>query len=106
MSGVERADRVTPTRAVAVDPHEQLRQTAHAMESLFLNQLFQAMRASASQAGSSEDGPAQEMFTGLFDQQVAGMAAGRESRGLGEALYHQLARRLDAAAPATAEKGK
>ena len=105
MSGLERADSVSPTRAVAPDPHAQLRQMAHAMESVFLNQLFQAMRASASQA-DSEDGPAQEMFTGMFDQQIAGMSAGRESRGLGEALYHQLARRLDAAAPATAEKGK
>ena len=98
-------DRVGPARAVAPDPHAQLRQMAHALESVFLNQLFQAMRSSASQAGG-EDAPAQEMFTGLFDQQIAGMAAGHETRGLGEALYHQLARRLDAAGPATAEKGK
>lgn len=98
-------DRVDPSRAVAADPHVQLRQMAHALESVFLNQLFQAMRSGSSQL-QSEDAPAQEMFTGLFDQQVAGMAAGHESRGLGEALYHQLARRLDAASPATAEKGK
>ena len=98
-------DPITPGRSVAADPHVQLRQMAHALESVFLNQLFQAMRASVSQP-EGDDAPAREMFTGLFDQQVAGMAAGHESRGLGEALYHQLARRLDATAPATAEKGK
>jgi Rod binding domain-containing protein len=98
-------DRIAPSRTVAADPHVQLRQMAHALESVFMNQLFQAMRSSTAQT-AGEDTPAQEMFTGLFDQQVAGMAAGHESRGLGEALYHQLARRLDATAPASAEKGK
>lgn len=98
-------DRIAPRRSVAADPHVQLRRMAHALESVFLDQLFQAMRSSVSQT-SGEDAPAQEMFTGLFDQQVAGMAAGHESRGLGEALYHQLARRLDATTPGPAEKGK
>jgi Rod binding domain-containing protein len=98
-------DPIVPGRTAAVDPHVKLRKMAHALESVFLDQLFQAMRSSVTQTGG-EDTPAQEMFTGLFDQQVAGMAAGHESRGLGEALYHQLARRLDASAPAAGEKGK
>jgi len=102
---VDRAAALAASRPPAPDPHVQLRQMAHALESVFLNQLFQAMRASVTQEGG-EDAPAREMFTGLFDQQVAGMAAGKETRGLGEALYHQLARRLDAAGTATAEKGK
>lgn len=98
------ADGIHSSRAVAADPHVQLRKMAHAMEGLFLNQLFQAMRASVPASGG-EDAPAQQMFTSLFDQQVAASSAQQQSRGLGEALYHQLARRLDAAGPASEQKG-
>ena len=97
-------DGIRASRAVAPDPHVQLRNTAHAMESLFLNQLFQAMRASVPASGN-EDDPAKEMFTGLFDQQIAALSAQRQTRGLGEAQYHQLARRLDAAGPVPVQKG-
>ncbi len=92
--------------APASDPHLELRRMSHAMESLFLNQLFQAMRASVPQE-SATDGPAADVFTGMLDEQIAGLSAGHSPRGLGEALYHQLARRLDAlSAGATDEKGK
>ncbi|MEQ1833512.1 MAG: rod-binding protein [Candidatus Eisenbacteria bacterium] len=97
-------DGIHTSRAVAADPHVQLRKMAHAMEGLFLNQLFQAMRASVPTAGG-EDAPAQEMFTSLFDQQIAALSAEQQSRGLGEALYHQLARRLDAAGSPPEQKG-
>jgi Rod binding domain-containing protein len=90
----------------APDPHIELRRTSDAMESLFLNQLFQAMRASVPHE-SATDGPAAELFTGMLDERIASLSAGHVSRGLGEALYHQLARRLDAlSAQATDEKGK
>jgi len=97
-------DGIRASRAVAPDPHVQLRSMAHAMESLFLNQLFQAMRAS-SPVSDGEDDPAREMFTGLFDQQIAALSVERQTRGLGEALYHQLARRLDAPGPVPEQKG-
>jgi len=89
----------------APDPHVQLRRMAHALESVFLNQLFQAMRASVAPV-ESEDAPARETYTAMFDQQLADAGPARETRGLGEALYHQLARRLDAATAAPAEKGR
>ncbi|MEY4069631.1 MAG: hypothetical protein RL721_245 [Candidatus Eisenbacteria bacterium] len=98
-------DALRPNREVAADPHVQLRRTAHAMESMFLDQMFQAMRASVPSSGGQDD-PARELFTGLLDQQIAGLTAGRDPQGLGEALYRQLVRRLDAAAPPTTEKGK
>lgn len=97
-------DGLSASRGVAPDAHVQLRRMAHAMEGLFLNQLFQAMRASVPASGS-EDAPAQEMFTSLFDQQIAALSAEQQTRGLGEALYHQLARRLDASGPAPGQKG-
>ncbi len=98
-------DAIRPTRAVASDPHVQLHKMATAMESLFLNQMFQAMRATVTSSQEGSDDPAREMYTGLLDQQIAGVAAGQQTRGLGEALYHQLARRLDAASVPPTEKG-
>lgn len=97
-------DAIRPTRTTAVDPHVQLRKMAKDMEALFTNQMFQAMRATVSSSEGSDD-PARAMFTGLLDQQIAGLAAQQQTRGLGEALYHQLARRLDAAGVPPTEKG-
>ncbi len=98
-------DAIRPSRDVARDPHVQLRRTADAMESLFLNQMFQAMRETVSHSEGSDD-PAREMYTGLLDQQIAGLAAGKDTHGLGEALYRQLARRLDATAASPNPEGK
>jgi len=75
--------------------HERLRQAAHDFESIFLGQLFREMRASLEQ--DSEAAPGRNMFVGLFDDAIAGEAAKRSTRGIGEALYRQLAARLDAA---------
>jgi Rod binding domain-containing protein len=42
----------------------------------------------------------------MLDQQIAGLAAGHDAHGLGDALYHQLARRLDATAASPKPEGK
>lgn len=97
MSGPEslggpRAVRATPP----IDAHAQVRKLAHALEGVFLNQLFQAMRASVPEGGAIGSAPGQELFTQMLDERVASLAADRQSRGLGEALYRQLAARLRA----------
>jgi Rod binding domain-containing protein len=76
------------------DAHAQLRRMAHELEGVFLNQLFQAMRASVPQDESNEAAPGQGLFTSLLDERLASMAAERMTGGLGEALYRQMARRL------------
>ena len=73
-----------------------MRQLAHELEGVFLNQLFQAMRKSVPQDGAIDPAPGQEMFTQLFDERVANEASRRMEHGLGEALYRQLAARLPA----------
>jgi Rod binding domain-containing protein len=78
-----------------------LRQMSHALESVFLNQLFQAMRATLPKADAA-DGPAQELYTSLFDEKLSEASTANETRGLGEALYHQLVRRYDAQQTAAA----
>jgi len=57
-------------------------------------QLFQAMRATVPDSGDAGGG--QAMFTSMLDDELAARAADRMHRGLGEALYRQLSRRLPA----------
>ncbi len=83
----------------AADEHTRLRQTAQQFEGLFLAQLFKEMRASVPNEGLTGSSAGQETFTGFFDDAIAQEAAKHSTRGLGEALYRQLARRLDGAPP-------
>jgi Rod binding domain-containing protein len=87
--------RIQPTAPAALDAaHEKLRATAHQFEGLFLAQLFKEMRSSVEQ-DAVDSGPGQEMFSGMFDETMAMEAGKRSTHGLGEALYRQLAARLD-----------
>ena len=94
MSGVGGIDRAGAAAAPKPDPREQVRKLAHQLEGVFLNQLFQAMRESVPQDGAVDAAPGQQMFTQMFDERVAAEAANHMSRGLGDALYRQLAARL------------
>ncbi len=89
-------DRVTGGTPAARDAHAELRRLSQQLEAVFLNQLLQAMRASVPQENSLS-GPGGEMFQSMLDEKMASVAATRETRGLADALYRQLARRLDAA---------
>ena len=94
MSGVDGVGRTPLTAAPKPDERAQVRQLAHQLEGVFLNQLFQAMRASVPEDGAVDSAPGQQMFTQMFDERVAAEAANHMSRGLGDALYRQLAARL------------
>ena len=72
----------------------KLRTAAHQLEGVFMAQLFQAMRATVPESGDAGGG--QAMFTSMLDDEFAARAADRMHRGLGEALYRQLSRRLPA----------
>jgi Rod binding domain-containing protein len=92
----------TPALGPGDAPHAdraQLRRMAHALEGVFLNQLFQAMRATVHDPGLVAPSPGREMFEGLMDERMAQVAAERDTRGVGEALYRQLARRIPTAEP-------
>jgi Rod binding domain-containing protein len=83
-----------PIGEAALDAQRaKLRKAAHQLEGVFLAQLFQAMRATVPQAeGETSEG--QAMFTSMLDDEFASRAADQLHRGLGEALYRQLSRRL------------
>jgi Rod binding domain-containing protein len=84
-----------PGAAPKPDTRAELRRLSHQLEAVFLNQLFQAMRSSVPRESGTE-GAGGEMFQAMFDEHVAAEAAARAQRGLGEALYRQLARRFAA----------
>lgn len=91
---------VTPTGGAAlgarapIDDREQLRKLSRQLEGVFLNQLFQAMRASVPKEGLLTQNPGEEMFTQMLDERMAAEAADHMPHGLSEALYRQLAGRL------------
>jgi peptidoglycan hydrolase FlgJ len=72
----------------------KLRKAAHDLEGIFVSELFKAMRATVPQDGLLGQAPGQDMFQGMMDERVAEVYAERSTHGLGEALYHQLSRRL------------
>ena len=76
------------------DAHEQLRQASRALEAVFLTQLLQAMRESIPEGGVTERSQGEQMFTTMLDEKIAQAGAGRNGRGISEALYRQLSRLL------------
>lgn len=90
MNGIERL-----SAAPSPDPHVALRKLAVEMEGVFYKQLFDAMRKGVPSGGPTASSFAQGVFTSMLDEKVAAVAAEKASRGLSEALYRQLSRRLD-----------
>lgn len=89
-----------PDRAQA---EAALRKSAQALEGLFMNQLFAAMRASVPTDGILEKGPGEELFGSMLDQHVADAAAAASagphdlSASLFDALRHRLGPSADTA---------
>lgn len=77
------------------DPSGALKRLAHELEGVFLNQLFQAMRASVPRDAASAPSEGEEMFTSMLDQTLAQEAARHMNHGIGDALYKQLVRRIE-----------
>jgi peptidoglycan hydrolase FlgJ len=76
------------------DAKAKLRQATHDLEGVFVNELFKAMRATVPTDGLLSGDSGQDVFTGMMDERLAQTYAERSQRGLGEALYRQLSRRL------------
>ena len=78
------------TGPITGDRERQLREAAAAMESVFMGELLKAMRATVPADGVFEGGAGEAIFTGILDDHIAGLAAARQSHGIGDALFHQL----------------
>jgi len=63
-------------------------------ESLFLNRMISSMRASVQPSGLLSGGPAEKMFTGMLDEQLARQMSFSQSGGLSDALERQLVTKM------------
>lgn len=84
-----------PSRPALSPAAERLRETARQLESVFVHQMFKAMRETVSDNPLVAQGPGEEIFTDMLDQRLAEQAPAEwsGSHSLSEALYRQLARR-------------
>ena len=70
---------------------ERLARACSEFEAIFVEQLFKTMRASVPDAGLLHGGRAEEIYTGMLDQQVAmEMARGQGSIGLASQMRFRL----------------
>lgn len=85
-----------PATAGGAPPNDRarLKEAAHQLEAVFLNQLFQAMRQSVPDGGLLSHSAGEDMMTSMMDEMVAQRSAGRLSSHLADAIYRQLSRQL------------
>lgn len=100
MIGAITSSNTAVTSGPAKTPDEQLKESAKALEGLFVQQLFKAMRETVpQQEGIVSGGAGEDIFTSLMDQHLAAETPSQWAGGLGEALYRQLRGALPPAAP-------
>lgn len=89
-------------------PTEKLRGTARQLQSVFVEQMFKAMRDTIPEDGAFSGGQGEEMFRSLLDQHVAESVPAKWTgdHSLGEVLVRQLSRSLSVtpAAPASVQE--
>lgn len=92
MTYINARNSVGPAMAAAGAPEgdARLRQVVGQLQSVFVEQLFKAMRETVPTDGATSGGPGEAMFSGMFDQHLAGEVPSQWSHGIGESLYRQL----------------
>lgn len=75
----------------------RLQDAAKEFEALFLGQLLTVMRASVEESGMADKGLGQDVYTQMFDQELARTLAGRGALGISDLLI----RKFSGPAPAT-----
>jgi flagellar protein FlgJ len=76
------------------DPDAELRLRARQLEGVFLAQLYRSMRSTVPDDGMFGSSAGEEMFTGMFDDNIAEISATRSDSDLSRALYEQLRQRI------------
>ena len=71
-------------------PNPQLQNVCNEMESLFINYLFKAMRATIDKSGFISGGRAEEIFTSLLDVELSRKISAAGGIGISKILLEQL----------------
>lgn len=69
---------------------EKISILAREFESIFTNQMLKTMRSSVNKSDFMNGGAAEEMFTGMLDEEMARQMAFSQNSGLSKALEEQL----------------
>lgn len=70
---------------------EKLRQAASDLESLFIEQMFQAMREATPENSLTSGGSGEKMFREMMDREISKTISSGPGLGIGAMLYRQLA---------------
>jgi Rod binding domain-containing protein len=70
---------------------EKLRKAAADLESLFVEQMFQAMREATPEGSLTSGGSGEKMFREMMDRELAQKISSGPGLGIGAMLYRQLA---------------
>jgi flagellar protein FlgJ len=82
---------VSPVGSPGPESHDaRLRGVVKQLESVFVEQLFKAMRETVPEGGVVEASAGEDMFTGMFDQRIADAAPDQWQSTLADALFRQL----------------
>lgn len=73
----------------------KLKKAARDLESFFVLYMLQAMRGTIPKSDLLENGPGKDIYTALFDEELAKNIAGSSSSSLSEMLYNSLAGQLE-----------
>jgi murein DD-endopeptidase MepM/ murein hydrolase activator NlpD len=76
-----------------------LREAAKEFEALFLSYMLNVMRESIEDSGLTDNGLGRDIYTELFDQELARSMAGRGALGIADLLIRKLSDPLPAATP-------
>jgi flagellar protein FlgJ len=74
---------------------ESLRESSREFESLFVMEMFKAMRKAVPDGGFFEKSQATEIFTEMLDMETAKATSQGKGLGIAEAVYNQMAELIE-----------
>jgi peptidoglycan hydrolase FlgJ len=78
---------------------EKLQKACTEFESLLMFQMLKFMRRSVPAHGLLGGGPGQDIYQGLFDQELSKSLARKGGLGVGEKIYRQMIQRVEKESP-------
>ncbi len=74
---------------------ESLKKSSQEFETLFVMEMFKAMRKAVPEGGLFEKSSATEMFTEMLDTETAKAATAGKGLGIADAMYNQMAKLIE-----------
>jgi Rod binding domain-containing protein len=92
-SAYERPARIAQPKRSRDDVDPQIRKAAEGLESMFMNQMMQAMRNTVQESEFSLENPATKIYRGMLDSEISQQAARTNSIGLADQIIAYLEQR-------------